>query len=354
MDLRKRFSLIKKARPDAAAARFDSIMRDVLPGYKPSAGRSRSLEAAMKLLGRRRLAPALRRFNSVIKKSPEPRALSGRALCWWEKADYGRALADLDRAVKADGENENLLVLRSQLKSEIASMHRAGYRASDRLRWYGIDDPARDWGGEAVADLTRAAALKPDSPQLYVERALAHIYRDDHAAALADCDRALELGRDDSEVRTHRALALFNLDRPEEAAADAQLAVDMGHKDAWPRLILGWLAAAGEDYRGAMAHFREALAADRKNAQAMANIGRCYTELGDFNKASDFIDRALKADPYDAYSHYALALWFERQDLPGEALWTCLNAALTCPADARLMEKISELISKGVYPAEPD
>ncbi|MDT8286382.1 MAG: tetratricopeptide repeat protein, partial [Elusimicrobiales bacterium] len=164
----------------------------------------------------------------------------------------------------------------------------------------------------------------------------------------------LELGRDDSETRTHRALALFNLDRPEEAAADARLAVDLGHKDAWPRLILGWIAASEEDYRGAMAHFRAALAADRKNYHALSNIGRCYTELGDFNKASDFIDRALKAEPYDAYSHYALSLWFERQDMPGEALWTCLNAALTCPADTRLMEKISELIAKGVTPAEPD
>ncbi len=354
MDLKKRFSLIKKPRPAESAARFDSIMRDVLPGYKPSAGRNASLEAAMKLLGRRRLAPALRRFNSVIKKSPEPRALSGRALCWWEKADYGRALADLDRAVKADGENENLLVLRSQLKSEIASMHRAGYRASDRLRWYGLDDPGRDWSGEAITDLTRAIALKPDAPQLYVERALAHIYRDEYPAALADCDRALELGRDDSETRTHRALALFNLDRAEEASADARRAIDLGHKDGWPRLILGWIAAADEDYRGAMTHFRAALASDRKNYHALANIGRCYTELGDLNKASDFIDRALKAEPYDAYSHYALALWFERQDLNGEALWTCLNAALTCPADARLMEKITELISKGVYPAEPD
>ncbi|KAF0125259.1 MAG: hypothetical protein FD189_1781 [Elusimicrobia bacterium] len=354
MDLRKRFSLIKKPRSVESAARFESIMRDVLPGYKPSAARNKSLEAAMKLLGRRRLAPALRRFNSVIKKSPEPRALSGRALCWWEKADYGRALADLDRAVKADGENENLLVLRSQLKSEIASMHRAGYRASDRLRWYGLDEPDRDWGAEAVADLTRAIAVKPDAPPLYVERALANIYRDDYPAALADCDRALELGRDDSELRTHRALALFNLDRPEEAAADARLAVDKGHRDAWPKLILGWIAASEEDYRGAMTHFRAALAADRKSHHALANIGRCYTELGDFNKASDFIDRALKAEPYDAYGHYALALWFERQDSPGEALWTCLNAALTCPADSRLMEKISELILKGVYPAEPD
>ncbi len=354
MNLKKRFSLIKKLRPAESAARFDSIMRDVLPGYKPSAGRNASLEAAMKLLARRRLTPALRRFNSVIRKSPEPRALSGRALCWWERADYGRALADLERAVKADGENENLLVLRSQLKSEIASMHRAGYRASDRLRWYGIDDPARDWGGEAVADLTRAVALKPGAPQLYVERALTHLYRDDYAAALADCDRALELGRDDSETRTHRALALFNLDRPEEASADARLALDLGHKDAWPRLILGWIAAAGENYRGAMAHFRDALATDRKNYHALSNIGRCYTELGDFNKASDFIDRALKSEPYDAYTHYALALWFERQGMPGEALWTCLNAALTCPADARLMEKISELIAKGVYPSEPD
>lgn len=354
MDLKKRFSLIKKPRSPESAARFDSIMRDVLPGYKPASGRNTSLEAAMKLLSRRRLAPALRRFNSVIKKAPEPRALSGRALCWWEKADYGRALADLDRAVRTDGENENLLVLRSQLKSEISSMHKSVSRGADRLRYYGLDQPDRDWAAEAVADLTRAIALKPDAPTLYAERALAHIYRDDYPAALEDCDLALELGGDSPETRTHRALALFNLGRTEEAAADARMAADAGNKDAWPWLILGWIAASGEDYRGAMAHFRTALAADRKNHHALANIGRCYSELGDFNKASDFIDRALKVEPYDAYNHYALALWFERQDAPGEALWTCLNAALTCPADTRLMEKITELIAKGVTPVEPD
>ncbi|MDC0032958.1 tetratricopeptide repeat protein [Alphaproteobacteria bacterium] len=52
-----------------------------------------------------------------------------------------------------------------------------------------------------------------------------------------------------------------------------------------------------KDYEGAIAHLKETLQDDKKNADALNYMGYSYRKLGDFERALKFYKAALKIDP---------------------------------------------------------
>ena len=66
-------------------------------------------------------------------------------------------------------------------------------------------------------------------------------------------------------------------------------------------------------YRNALVKFREALVKDKKNPLATYWLGECHKSLGNYEKAKNYAEEALLADPeVDAESGYLLGVCYQR------------------------------------------
>ncbi len=82
---------------------------------------------------------------------------------------------------------------------------------------------------------------------------------------------------------------------------------------------LGGLAMARDDYRGALEHFRKALAIDPDLPYALVNAAQANTRAGNVNEAERLLMRALEIDPADAEAANKLGLVLARQGRLSEA-----------------------------------
>lgn len=110
-------------------------------------------------------------YEQAIKRDPDnAEAYSRLGAIYWLKHDYGRAIANLDRAV-AIGKPRPVLYLTYR-----------GYAHYDK--------------GEfdlAIADYDRAIALEKDDADAFLHRSLAYTGKGNYDRALSDCHRAIEL-----------------------------------------------------------------------------------------------------------------------------------------------------------------
>lgn len=86
--------------------------------------------------------------------------------------------------------------------------------------WLLADDPER-----ADDVLTAALGLKPDDPDLWVDRGLARAAMRRYSAAIADLSRAIEIDPRRTEAYTFRAAARRYMDDLDPAIADAEQAL---------------------------------------------------------------------------------------------------------------------------------
>ncbi|MDH3715196.1 MAG: tetratricopeptide repeat protein [Gammaproteobacteria bacterium] len=116
-----------------------------------------------------------------------------------------------------------------------------------------------------------------------------------------------------------------------KAAEEAQ-AAQLLDSEEWFDLALD-LEAVGEVARAKEA-YREALRADRENADAHINIGRLQLEAGDAAAAERHFRSALAARPDDPISNYNIALALEELHRGDEALLHYQRAVKLDPAFA--------------------
>jgi tetratricopeptide (TPR) repeat protein len=160
----------------------------------------------------------------------------------------------------------------------------------------------------ALESLLRAKALasKPTSAQMIAEAARRY------EAALNDPAIGAEAKAGLAAI--HLALALSSGGKPAAFAAhelqecqrllDEALAAEPKNSSA--NNTLGALRRATGKPREALAAYEAAVAADRNDANAHAQIGRLMIELGDAEHAFDPIELALRLSPLDAQR----PLWF--------------------------------------------
>jgi tetratricopeptide (TPR) repeat protein len=108
----------------------------------------------------------------------------------------------------------------------------------DRVEGYYLVAKANlDLGGDAadaVEALTSAIEISPADPELYHERARAHIELGQHAEALEDGNKCAELAPANYHCYWQRGIAFGGLGRVEEAVADFTLYLEMVFPDDCP------------------------------------------------------------------------------------------------------------------------
>jgi len=159
--------------------------------------------------------------------------------------DYPGALADLDRVIKIDSENEHAHWLLAMIKGQELGDFAGSLPEWDWLLQFKPDNLGyaimRAWGrlhtGDydgAIADYTNILKTHPDNVEAFLERGMAEEIKGESAMALADYDEVIKLKPDDSVyARLFRQLVLRQLSRPSENFGQ----VVATWKDSWTKTL---------------------------------------------------------------------------------------------------------------------
>lgn len=176
----------------------------------------------------------------------------------------------------------------------------------------GIAALSRGDAAAAAADFSRAIALAPGVPQLYVNRGEAEFGRRDYERAVADLDRGISGGAKGALAYFVRGLARFE-ERDAAGAADdltRSLALNPNNAHAYvmrgeAELELGRTREAGND-------FNDAIRLDPKAAFAWRERAEVKDLEGDFaGEAADY-GTALKRLPTDPFLRFRFELVLRR------------------------------------------
>jgi tetratricopeptide (TPR) repeat protein/predicted aspartyl protease len=232
----------------------------------------------------------------------------------------------------------------------------------------------------ALADLTRAVELSPNSPEYLYERGQVLLRRNEPKKALDDLDAALQLKPDYIAALLSRAQLRITMRSLPEARADIdavdriaakqadvrfELAFDYLRAGVLPSAIVQydfWIAAHGEDARmafalsarckartmlgqdlpAALADCNSAIHRNGKlqNPDFFDNLGLVRLRLGDYDKSIDSYDAALKIRPKNAWTLYGRGLAELKKNNRSEGEADIAEAVKTAPGVEDIYKKM--------------
>jgi tetratricopeptide (TPR) repeat protein len=256
-------------------------------------------------------AEAITALSRAIELAPDDGEAYGcRGRAYRALGDTTRALEDFDRAIALDP--STITHALERLTMCLPGMSPADARAEmDRVAerfpdsWLGAEMRARKLAASgaheaAIEAFTEAIAARPESTELYVERARAHASLDRPQKAFDDVERAIQLDPGHAVAHTARAIYRSHLEHADElVAADFNRAVELAPDDPTTRYHRGLYFAAIESYAEAHADFDHAIS--RAPGVGALYFQRAYTrarvdEDVDEGGAGEGWDDAVLAD----------------------------------------------------------
>ena len=191
---------------------------------------------------------ALKDLDEAIRIQPNGSlALSIRAGIWLQKKDYDRALKDLDEVVRLDPTNMRAFMFRGGVWSEKKDYDRA------------------------LKDLDEAIRLDPNNQSAFYTRGHTWTKKKDYDRALKDYDEALRL--DPKDPHHYNAKAWLLASCPDKRYRDGKKALELATKACE---LTQWKAAFFYDV-----------------------LALAHAENGDFDKAVEWVEKALKDKDYE-------------------------------------------------------
>jgi len=281
--------------------------------------------------------------SSVGKESPTPGVdessaeLVNRGIEKGKKGDLDGAIADFDRAIKADPKDDAPYFNRAQAKSlkkdaagAIADYTRAIELGSTNPAAYNNRGNARAENNDsdgAIADYTRAIELNPNYARAYYNRSVAKQTKGDTAGAKADLKTAkrLDPGLAVNDADAVTVEDLFNRAGAKKAGGDLDgaigdysRAIQLAPKEPAIYNNRGLAKAAKGDPDGAIADFNRTLELKPKDPSAHINRGNVKRDKGDLDGAIADYTRAIKLDPRYTTAYYSRGLAKkQKSDLDG-------------------------------------
>jgi tetratricopeptide (TPR) repeat protein len=269
-------------------------------------------------MGLTRYQTALQDLDQALKVDENPWAYFYRGLIREKQGETRRALEDLTRGIRLDGDFEVALHRRGLLYAEMGEPEKA---SQDQDRVLEIDPyhagaltaraTARAALGDlqwALQDLDQACGLDPSSALAFCERGRVRHQLGLDAEALADFGRAVELDPAFAPVYLARGDAYMALEEYQQAAVDYGRAVELQPKNAAAHYARGLARAALREHRSAVEDFDHALELEPAMAEALASRGAAHEKLGNYPQAIEDLDRAIVLEPALAAAYYSRGL----------------------------------------------
>lgn len=176
-----------------------------------------------------------------------------------------------------------------------------------------------DLGGEALLDLSVAA---PGSGQMH--QAMAHELNrvGDIPGTIANFHKAIEIDPKLPGIHFELAEALRSspdLKLRAEAEQEYQLAIEDNSRDEKSLARLGDITVEKDDFDGAVAYYKRALALVPGDADATLGLSHVYIEKDESASALPLLEPLVAADPTNVLAHYRLSTAYRKLKRPVDA-----------------------------------
>lgn len=256
---------------------------------------------------------ALSAINQALKKLPKKDAeytaiaYGTRGMIYFTLEDTIAGLKDYDMAIKLEPENRKHYDRRAQIYFEQKKYDLADADYNQMIRldpgdimgYMGLGRNAKEQGkyDEAIERFNYVIKMEPDYNSGYSFRAECYIKQKKYAEALDDLIKALSI-YDDKKAY----YLLTHLDEEAIPTAKAKLQVQSNiepNEALWP-YYLGLILENNNRQKEAIGYYETAHSKDA-NSVFLERISECYFDLGDYDKALDFVNRAinLNSEDYD-------------------------------------------------------
>jgi Tfp pilus assembly protein PilF len=133
---------------------------------------------------------------------------------------------------------------------------------------------------EALKSFAQAITYKPDYPDAFYYRGLAHHKQKSHELAMQDYTRAIELKPDYASAYNNRGNVYLDLKQYDNAMQDYTRAIALKADFALPYNNRGLARQRKGDYKGALQDFEHALVIDPHYVHAQQNLAKVNKQLG--------------------------------------------------------------------------
>jgi F-type H+-transporting ATPase subunit a len=232
------------------------------------------------------------------------------------KGDFGRAIADLDAALRLDPRSAAALIERASvyhakgdLDRSLADYDRAiAARPQSAAAFYGRGEVyrAKDDLDRAIADYERALRLDTNLAAAYGSRAKAYRGTGDLDRALADFNEALKLDPRSASLLVDRGTIYRSKGALDQAIADYSAAIERDPDLVSARYNRGLAFSAKGDFDKAIVDFSKAIELDPELAEVFLDRANAYRGKQDLDHAKHDLESALRLDPQLASAKEAL------------------------------------------------
>lgn len=254
---------------------------------------------------------ALSAINQALKKLPKKDkeytavAYGTRAGIYLTMEDTISALKDYDMAIKLEPQNKKHYDHRAQVyfEQQRYDLADADYQQmisidpGDVMGYMGIGRNAKEQKryDDALERFNYVIKMEPDYDSGYSFRAECYIKQKKYSEAIDDLIRALSISGDRKAY-----FLLVTMDEEALPLVKAKLQVQANkepNEAAWPHYI-GLIMEHNNRQKEAISFYEQAQSIDA-NPIFLERIAHCYFDLGDYNSALDFINRAIYMDNND-------------------------------------------------------
>ena len=153
---------------------------------------------------------------------------------------------------------------------------------------------------KAIVHYSRALKLKPDLPNVFINRGDAYFGTGNFDPALADFSKAVELNPNDADAYIYRGDAYLGTRNFDPALADFSKAIELNPNDADAYIYRGNAYLEQSNSELALADFSKAVELNPNDADAYIYRGDAYFEQGNSELALADFDKAIELDPDNA------------------------------------------------------
>lgn len=285
---------------DKAIADFDQEFQLAPNEFGPHAQCKRGDAYA----GKGQYDKAVADYNEALRKKPDyAEAYCNRGMARWHMQDYDEAIKDCTEALRLDQNYVDAYSTRACAWSQKGEYNKA------------------------IADFTEAIRLRPKSAETYMNRANVWLQNGDYDNAQADYAQAMRLDPS-AGMYTNRSSMWYAMADYESALQDKMEAMRLSHNAPGCLNSLAWLQATCphgkyRDGSKAVENASKAVELDAENHCYYDTLAAAYAEVGDFDRAQAWQEKAIELAPSEKQKEEyraRLELYKQRQpyrDVPG-------------------------------------
>jgi tetratricopeptide (TPR) repeat protein len=200
---------------------------------------------------------------------------SKQGLTHFDDGDFEAAIADLTKAIELSPNSAEFHFSRGFVYHEAGELE------------------------QALANYDRAIVLNPNLAMAYSGRGVVYAERNDLQRAVADLTHAIELDPDDVEAYIERARFYGLQQNFEQTLADLSHAIDLEPDNTTALRFRGMAYARLGKYEQALADHEHAIDLDPTDAISYRTRGVTYLDMADYNEAIADFTQAADLDPND-------------------------------------------------------